>query len=529
MWRCFLHMLLSAQAVNPSPLLLSGGLVITTTVETPTTEELSAVERQHAKRWWVLAIIALAQVMVILDATVVNIALPDAQKALGFSDAARQWVVTGYALAFGGLLLLGGRLGDIFGRRNVFLLGLAGFGIFSALGGAAPNYAVLVIARAGQGIFGALLAPATLALLTVTFTDPKERAKAFGIFGGLAGGGGALGLILGGLLTDQLSWRFTLYVNLLIAIPALIAAVRLLAKDRPTEAPGHDLVGTVAVTGGLFSLVYGFANAESNGWTDTWTMVWIAVGFALVAVFTVIETRVEHPILPLRVLADRNRFSSLLSMLLTGGALFGVFLFLTYYLQTGLLYSPTKTGFAFLPMILGMGISIQVGGVLLTRVGPRPIVPVGMLLAGAGMLLFTQLELDSSYLTAVLPGLFVTGFGIGLIFAPSIQTAVSGLTNEDSTVGSALVTTMQQIGGSIGIAVFSTLFASTVTDYATDNAAGATTPAAQAALAAQSAIEGYATVYIWSAVIFVIGAVLAAVMLRSGTIEAPEGDAVLVH
>jgi EmrB/QacA subfamily drug resistance transporter len=521
-------MLLSVQAVKTSPLFRTGGLVITTTVETPISEELTAADRQHAKRWWVLAIIALAQVMVILDATVVNIALPDAQKALGFSDAARQWVVTGYALAFGGLLLLGGRLGDIFGRRNVFLLGLIGFGAFSAIGGAAPNYAVLVTARAGQGVFGALLAPATLALLTVTFTDPKERAKAFGIFGGLAGGGGALGLILGGVLTDQLSWRYTLYVNLVIAVPALIAATRLLAKDRPTEAPGHDIAGSVSVTGGLFALVYGFANAESNGWSDTWTMVWIAVGFALVGLFALIETRAAHPLLPLRVLADRNRSSSLLSMLFAGAALFGVFLFLTYYMQTGLLYSPTKTGFAFLPMILGLGISIQIGGALLTRVGPRPIVPVGMLLAAGGMVLFTQLELDSSYLTAVLPGLFVTGLGLGLIFAPSIQTAVSGLTNQDATVGSALVTTMQQIGGSIGIAIFSTLFASTAGDYAADHAAGATTTAAQAALAAQSAIEGYATVYIWSGVIFLVGAVLSAVLLRNGTIEA-DAEHVMAH
>ena len=521
-------MLLSAKAVKTSPLSRHRRPVISATLETPTTEELSAVERQHAKRWWVLAIIALAQVMVILDATVVNIALPDAQKALGFSDAARQWVVTGYALAFGGLLLLGGRLGDIFGRRNVFLLGLLGFGVFSALGGAAPNYGVLVTARVGQGLFGALLAPATLALLTVTFTDPQERARAFGIFGGLAGGGGALGLILGGVLTDQLSWRYTLYVNLLIAVPALFAAVRLLAKDRPTEAPGHDILGSLTVTGGLFALVYGFANAESNGWSDTWTMVWIAVGFALIAVFSVIEMRAAHPLLPLRVLADRNRASSLLSMLFAGAALFGVFLFLTYYLQTGLLYSPTKTGFAFLPMILGLGISIQVGGALLTRVGPRPIVPVGMILAAVGMALFTRLTLDSSYLTAVLPGLFVTGLGLGLIFAPSIQTAVSGLTNQDATVGSALVTTMQQIGGSIGIAIFSTLFASTASDYVVDHATGATTPAAQAALMGKAAIEGYGTVYLWSGVIFVTGAVLAALMLRNGTIET-DPEAVMAH
>jgi len=521
-------MLLSVQAVNLSPLFAYRRPVISTTLQSSPTGELSAVERQHANRWWVLAIVAAAQLMVILDATVVNIALPEAQKALGFTDAARQWVVTGYALAFGGLLLLGGRLGDIFGRRNIFLLGLVGFGVFSALGGAAPNYAILVTARAGQGVFGALLAPATLALLTVTFTNPTERAKAFGIFGGLAGGGGAIGLILGGVLTDQLSWRYTLYVNLLIAVPVLFAGLRLLAKDRPTEAPGHDIFGTVAVTGGLFSLVYGFSNAQTNGWGDTWTMVWIAVGFVLIGVFGLIETRIAHPLLPLRVLADRNRSSSLISMLLAGAALFGVFLFLTYYMQTGLLYSPTKTGFAFLPMILGLGITIQLGGALLTRVGARPLVPVGMLLAAAGMLLFTRLELDSSYLTAVMPGLFVTGLGLGLIFAPSIQGAISGLTNQDSTVGSALVTTMQQIGGSIGIAVFSTLFASTASDYAADHAAGASSPAAQAALAGKAAIEGYSTVYVWSAAIFLLGAVLAAVLLRNGTLET-DSEQVLVH
>jgi EmrB/QacA subfamily drug resistance transporter len=504
--------------------------VITATLQkTPAREDLAAVERQHAKRWWVLAVIALAQVMVILDATVVNIALPDAQKALGFSDASRQWVVTAYALAFGGLLLLGGRLGDIFGRRNVFLLGLLGFGVFSAIGGAAPNYAVLITARAGQGLFGALLAPATLALLTVTFTDAKERARAFGIFGAIAGAGGALGLILGGVLTDQLSWRYTLYVNLVLAIPALIAGRALLAKDRPTDdAPGHDIVGTIAVTGGLVSLVYGFSNAESNGWTDPWTMIWIVVGVVLIAAFTVIETRVEHPLLPLRVLADRNRASSLVSMLLVGAALFGVFLFLTYYLQTGLLYSPTKTGFAFLPMIAGIGVSIQIGGQLLTRVGPRPIVPVGMLLATAGMAVFTQLDLGSSYLTAVVPGLVLTGLGLGLVMAPSIQTAVSGLTNKDATVGSALVTTMQQIGGSIGVAVFSTIFASTASGYATDHAAGATTTAAQAALAGEASIHGYAVVYLCSGAIFLAGAVLAAVFLRSGTIES-DGEPVLAH
>jgi EmrB/QacA subfamily drug resistance transporter len=501
---------------------VSGRHPITVTLE-PQPSAALAADKQHARRWWVLAVVAVAQLMVVLDATVVNIALPQAQHDLGFSDANRQWVVTAYALAFGGLLLLGGRLGDIFGRRTVFLVGLVGFAVMSAIGGAADGFGVLVIARAGQGLFGALLAPATLALLTVTFTDVHERAKAFGVFGALAGGGGALGLILGGVLTDQFSWRWCLYVNLLLAIPALIAGRALLAKDRPEHAPGHDLVGSVVITGGLFSLVYGFSHAQSNGWSDAWTAIWIAVGVVAIAAFGVIEQRVTHPLLPLRVLADRNRSSSMVSLLLSGAALFGVFLFLTYYLQTQLGYSPTRTGFAFLPMIGGLAVAIQLGTALLLRVGPRPMVPVGMFLAAAGMGIFTQLSLDSSYVTAILPGLVVTGFGLGLILAPSFQTAVSGLGSADASIGSAMVTTMQQIGGSIGIAVFSTLAASSATHYIGEHSSGPTA-------AALAAIHGYSVVYLWAGIVFAIGGVLAAVMLRSGTIdESPDGHPALVH
>jgi EmrB/QacA subfamily drug resistance transporter len=495
---------------------------MTTTLE-PQTNAAFLAERQYQRRWWVLAVIAVAQVMVVLDATVVNIALPDAQRDLGFDNSGRQWVVTAYALAFGGLLLLGGRLGDIYGRRRVFLIGLLGFGVMSAVGGAAGSFGVLIFARAGQGLFGALLAPATLALLTLTFTDVKERAQAFGIFGAIAGGGGALGLILGGVLTDNLSWRWCLYVNLVLAVPALIAGTRLLAKDRPENAPGHDLVGTLVVSSGLFSLVYGFANAESNGWSDPWTIVWIAVGVVLIGLFTLVETRVKYPILPLRVLADRNRSGALVSLLLVGAALFGVFLFLTYYLQVALGYSPTKTGFAFLPMIAGIGVAIQIGTILLTRVGPRPLVPVGMVLAVCGMAIFTQLDLGSSYVAMIMPGLIVTGMGMGLVMAPGMQTAVSGLAGDDASVGSALVTTMQQIGGSIGVAIFSTVAASAATDYATSHAPGPTT-------SALAAVHGYTMVYLCAGLIFAAGAVVAALMLRSGVLaENPDGAPVMAH
>jgi EmrB/QacA subfamily drug resistance transporter len=459
--------------------------------------------------------------MVVLDSTVVNIALPRAQVALGFSNNDRQWIVTAYALAFGALLLLGGRIGDIIGRKTTLMIGLGGFAVMSAIGGAAGGFGLLVVARAGQGVFGALLAPSVLSLLTTTFTDPKQRTKAFAIFGAIAGGGGALGLILGGVLTEWLSWRWCLYINLAFAVPALFAAYVLLPGGRPVHRPKLDLPGTLTVTAGLFSLVYGFAQAETNGWSGIGTLGWLVAGVVLLVAFVGVETRVDHPLLPLRIVRDRTRSASYLAQLVTGAGLFAVFLFLTYYLQTTLDYSPIKTGIAFLPMIAALAITAQLVGPVLARVGPRPIVPVGMLLAATGMLLFLRLGLDSSYVGYVLPGLLVTGIGLGMIFAPSIQGAVSGVAADDAGVGSALVNTMQQIGGSIGTAVFSTLASTATVNYLHSHGQGA---------ARQAALEGYLTVFGWAALIFAIGAVITATLLRSGPMPASaDGTTVLAH
>src|SRR5215218_10034993 len=287
----------------------------------------------HARRWAILVLLGIAQLMVVLDETIVNIALPSAQKALHFSDDDRQWIVTAYALAFGSLLLIGGRIGDLFGRKRVFIAGLLGFAVASAIGGAAQSFEVLVAARALQGAFGALLAPSALSLLTTTFTSADERGKAFGIYGAIAAGGGAVGLLLGGVLTEYLSWRWSLYVNLAFAIPAAIGALALLHNQAHAATARIDLPGTLTASGGLFALVYGFSNAETHSWGAASTIAFLAAGVALLAAFVAIQRRAEHPLLPLRVVLDRNRGGSYLAVGIVGAGMFGVFLFLTYYLQ----------------------------------------------------------------------------------------------------------------------------------------------------------------------------------------------------
>lgn len=349
-------------------------------------------------RWWVLGIIGIAQLMVVLDGTIVNIALPSAQQDLGFSDGNRQWVITAYALAFGSLLLLGGRIADLFGRKATFLVGLVGFAGASALGGAATSFAMLVTARAGQGVFGALLAPAALALLTTTFTDPRERAKAFTVYGAIAGAGGAIGLLLGGILTEYLNWRWTLYVNLLFAVIAFAGGKALLRRTARDKSATLDIPGTILVSAGLFCLVYGFANAETYDWDSPATWGLLTVGAVLLAAFTRWQTKAAHPLLPLRVLLDRNRGASYLSVLISGAGLFGVFLFLTYYMQQSLDYTPVKTGLAFLPMVAGLMITNALATtVLVPRIGPKPVVPLGMGLTAAGMAWMTTLDLTSGY------------------------------------------------------------------------------------------------------------------------------------
>src|SRR5580700_1329146 len=316
---------------------------------TPVAGSHRPAESDH--RWLILVIVAIAQLMVVLDSTVVNIALPSAQRALGFPNSDRQWVVTAYALAFGSLLLLGGRLGDIFSRKRVFIAGLAGFALSSALGGAATSFGMLVAARTLQGAFGAILAPAALGTLVSTFRDPRERGRAFGVFGSVAGGGGAVGLILGGVLTQYFSWRWTLYVNLFFAAIAIAGALVYMRSIRPDSRPRVDWIGTVLASAGLFLIVFGFSHAEVAGWTATVTIGSLVTGVILLVAFAFAESRVSHPLLPLRVIMDRTRGGAYVSVGLSGIAVFGVFLFLTYYLQQVKGYSPVTSGLAFLPMI----------------------------------------------------------------------------------------------------------------------------------------------------------------------------------
>nr|WP_127505928.1 MFS transporter [Actinoplanes solisilvae] len=491
---------------------------------TTTNQAQIPARQRHPGRWWALGVLALAQLMVVLDSTIVNIALPTAQHDLGFTDSDRQWVVTGYALAFGGLLLLGGRLSDSFGRKKIFLIGLAGFALASALGGAANGIEMLIIARILQGAFGAALAPAALSLLSITFTDAAERGKAFAVFGAIAGAGGAVGLLLGGLLTEYASWRWCLYVNLAFAVLAALAAVFKLSDEPVQNRNRMDWPGVVTAVAGLAALVYGLGNAETDGWSNPLTWGFIVAGVVILTSFVAIERRVAHPLMPLRVVLDRNRGGSYVSVAIAGGAIFGVFLFLTYYLTGILSFTPIQSGLAFLPMMATTVITAATMGSIFTpRLGPRPLITAGALLAAAGMLLLTRLDLDSSYLTGVLPGQLVTGFGMGLIFAPAQNAATSGVRHHDAGVASAMINTAQQIGGSIGTALLSSFAASAATGYLAGHGAGPRT-------APLAALDSYHAVFWWSAGLFVLCAVIAAVTFRSGPLEIdPDAAPVVAH
>ncbi|HEY8581423.1 MAG TPA: MFS transporter [Capillimicrobium sp.] len=472
----------------------------------------------HERRWLILGVIAIAQLMVVLDATIVNIALPSAQADLGFGDDSRQWIITAYALAFGSLLLLGGRLGDLFGRKWAFIGGLLGFAGASAVGGAAQSFEVLVAARAAQGAFGAILAPSALALLTTIFVDPAERGKAFGIFGALAGGGAAVGLLLGGMLTEWLDWRWCLYVNLLFAVPAALAALTLLHNQVPEQRPPLDLPGTATATAGLFALVYGFSNSETESWTHPVTIVMLVAAVVLLAAFVAIERRAKHPLLPLRVVADRTRGGSYLAIGISGIAMFAVFLFLTYFLQQTKGFSPIETGLAFLPMTAAIMVTAtSVNIKFLHKVGPRPLLIAGMVLGAVSMVWLAQLEATSSYAGHVLPSLMVMGVGMGLIFAPAIASATYGVDMRDTGVASAMVNTMQQVGGSIGTALLSSIFASSAASYAESHAPGPL-------LAQQAAVHGYTVAFWIAAGIFAFGAVVVAVTMESIDVSAREGE-----
>ncbi|SDC57498.1 drug resistance transporter, EmrB/QacA subfamily [Sanguibacter gelidistatuariae] len=468
-----------------------------------------ALSPPGSRRWLVLATVALAQLMVVLDSTIVNIALPSAQADLGFTNNDRQWVVTAYALAFGSLLLLGGRLSDMFGRRRMFLVGLVGFAFASALGGAAQSFEMLVGARALQGVFGAVLAPAALAVLTTTFTDPKERGRAFGVFGAIAGMGGAIGLLLGGYLTEHLDWRWNLYVNVLIAIIAFVAGMALLPRGGHTGRQSLDVPGVLLGSLGLFFLVFGFSQAEPEGWDSPITWGSLALSIVLLVGFVLRQRTSANPLLPLSIVVDRDRGASLLAILVAGSGMFGVFLFLTYYLQATLAFTPMQTGLAFLPMIVTLIITAQImTNIALPRVGPRVLVPSGMVLGALAMVYLTTLQLDSTYVH-VLPGLIVLGIAMGSIMPASFQLATLGISRNQAGAASAMVSTSQQVGGAIGTALLNTLAATAATTFVAGHL-----PATEAVLA-DAALHSYATAYTASAVIFLAGGVATVALFRS--------------
>jgi EmrB/QacA subfamily drug resistance transporter len=487
---------------------------MSTTAPTAQRNGTVAAHAAVSRRWTALLFIALAQLMVVLDATVVNIALPSMQKALHISDGDRQWVITAYTLVFGGLLLFGGRIADLVGRKRTFLIGLIGFAGASALGGAAINSGMLLGARALQGAFGALLAPSALSLLTVTFTQPRERAKAFGIYGAISGGGSALGLILGGVLTEYLNWRWSLYVNVPIAVVAFVGAVAFVHVAIP--AGGHqrarlDIPGVILVTAGLVSLVYGFTRAESEGWSEHGVIgLFVAAGVLLVA-FVVVEALTRAPLLPLRVVLDRNRGGAYLAVGLAVIAMFGLFLFLTYYLQIVKGYSPVRSGLAFLPFTAGIIVgSTQIAARLMHRVPARALMVPGLLVAAAGMSLLTQLKVDTSFVGVVLPAEVLISLGLGSTMMPAMNLATTDVAPQDAGVASAMVNTAQQVGGSIGTALLNTIAATATTTYIVSHAHGSPSRL----LVAVGQVHGFTVAIWWGVGIILLAAFLVAVLIN---------------
>ncbi|WP_062516769.1 MFS transporter [Demequina gelatinilytica] len=470
-------------------------------------------------RWRMLAVIAVAQLMIILDGSIVNVALPHIQEALAISDANRQWVVTAYTLAFGGLLLLGGRVADYWGRKRTFIVGLLGFAAASALGGLAPAEGFMFAARGLQGMFAALLAPAALSLVTVAFTEPHERAKAFGVFGALSGGGAAIGLILGGLLTDGPGWRWVMWVNVPIALVTAALAVGMVRESRSDGHASYDIPGALLATSGLLALVYGFTRVSEAdaGWADPLAIACLAAAAVLLVTFVLVERRVAHPLLPLRIPAHPIRGGSYLTFLLVGAGLFAMFLFLSYYMQGVLGYSALRTGLHFLPFSLGIILAAGLVARVLPVTGPRPLMVGGLAVAGTGMLMLLRITPQDQYWTHVLPSLVMISVGMAFVFIPTSSTALIGVQPRDAGVASALLNTTQQVGGSVGLALLSTLaLASTTRSVEQIGTVERAMPDGSVAQVPgpESLVAGFHTGFLWGAVLLYLGMLSALLLVR---------------
>jgi len=505
------------------------------TAPTLTAGDTTPGTEPYAKRWLALAVIAVTVLMVILDATIVNIALPAVSTDLQITAATQQWIVTAYTLTFGGFLLLGGRIADFWGRKRTYLVGAVGFAVASALGGLAQNEAMLFGARALQGVFGALLAPASLALLTVLFTDTKERAKAFAVYGAIAGGGSAVGLLLGGVLTEYADWRWCFWVNVPVAIVAVVAAIPIVPESKAPGDARYDVPGAVLVTLGLASLVYGFTkvaqasqeNPQENAWANGSAWTFIIAGLLLVAAFVVTELKVRNPLLPMRLVLDRNRGGAYLTSTLVGSGLIGAFFFLSLYFQQVLGYTPVSAGFASLPTTLGVLISAGAASALVPRIGPKPLMVLGALLAAGGLFLMSFLGVDTSFWALAFPGQLVLGLGLGFTFVPLSNLALIGAGEHDAGAASAMLNATQQVGASIGTALLATISVGAITAAIADAAAAGQNPADPAVgLAAQ--VEGYTTAFTWAAALLVVGPVVAGALIKATKEDLP-AEGAMVH
>lgn len=462
-----------------------------------------AASKAHRRRWLGLVVIAFSQLLIVIDGTIVNVALPAMAEGLEISTADRQWVITAYTLAFGGLLLLGGRVADYLGMRRAMVIGLIGFAVASGVGGAATNLETMIAARAVQGAFGAVLAPAALALLATTFRDPAERAKAFAVFGVVAGGGSAVGLIAGGILTEYASWRWTMYINVPFALLAVAGAYLLLDEVRP-DSPGRlDLVGTVLGTGGLLCIVYSFSEAERNGWTQNRTLALLGIGLSLLILFVVSQRIVPNPLLPLRVLADRTRAGSNLAILLASLSLIGAFFFLTFYMQEVLGYSPVKTGVAFLPVTVGVVLASAVISGIMPKVPPRLLMGGGLVGAAIAMIMLAGMSPDSTYGADLLFPIMLLGISLGSVFVPAFNAATYGVEPRDAGVAGAAVNTAQNVGASLGVALLSSVAASRTASWLEGRDTSPET-------VTEGLVEGYARASLVAGLILVAAAVLTA-------------------
>jgi EmrB/QacA subfamily drug resistance transporter len=467
--------------------------------------------------WIVLALVCLGQFMVVLDLSIVNVALPSMQADLGFTTSGLQWVVNAYTLTFAGFLLLGGRAGDLFGRRRMFILGLSLFTLASLLGGLAQNQAMLVSARALQGLGGAVLAPATLTILTVTFREGRERARALGMWSAVAAGGGAAGALIGGILTDLVSWRWILFVNVPIGVVALVAARAFLSESRgDLRHRSLDLAGAITVTGGLVALVYAIVRTETNPWSSWEVLAPLGVAVALLATFVLIEARLaKAPLVPLRIFRSGSVTGSNLFIFLLIAAMFPSWFFQTLYMQNVLGYTPLQAGLAFLPMTVMIAVGAQVGSRLVTRTGPRPLLIAGPLLSAAGLFMLTHLDPGGSIWAEVIGPGMLAATGMGLSFPPSTLAATSGVPREDAGLASGLITTNRQVGASIGLAALATVAA----DRTASLTAGSTSAPTAAALTA-----GYTHAFAIAPLFALGAAVLAWVVIPAARRPEPVGQ-----